>query len=43
MHTCLQILSLSIFEKAQPSCAFPGDESITEQSDDAKQLILFNV
>ena len=42
MYTCLQILSVSVFEKTQLSCAFPGDESTTEQSDDAKQLILFN-
>lgn len=42
MYTCLQILSVSVFEKTQLSCAFPGDESTTEQSDDAKQLMLFN-
>ena len=42
MYTCIQILSVSVFEKTQLSCAFPGDESTTEQSDDAKQLILFN-
>jgi hypothetical protein len=41
MYTCLQILSVSVFEKTQLSCAFPGIESRTEQSDDAKQLILF--
>ena len=42
MYTSLQILSVSAFEKTQLSCAFPGDESTTERSDDAKQLILFN-
>ena len=30
MHTCLQILSVSVFDKAQLSCAFPGSESTTE-------------
>ena len=42
MYTCLQILSVSVFEKTQLSCAFPGSESTTEQSGNAKQLILFN-
>ena len=42
MYTCLQILSVSVFEKTQLSCAFQGGESTTEPSDDAKQLILFN-
>ena len=42
MYTCLQILSVSVFEKTQLSCAFLGDESTSEQADDAKQLNLFN-
>jgi len=42
MYTCLQILSVSVFEKTELSCAFQGDESTTESVDDAKQLILFN-
>ena len=42
MYTCLQILSVSVFEKTQLSCAFRLDESTTESVDDAKQLILFN-
>jgi len=42
MYTCLHILSVSVFEKTQLSCAFPGDESTTEQADDDKQLNLFN-
>ncbi len=42
MYTCLQILSVSVFEKTQLSCAFRPDESTTESVDDAKQLILFN-
>jgi IS4 transposase len=41
MYTCLQILSVSVFEKTQLSCAFPSHESTSDQSDDAKQLILF--
>ena len=42
MYTCLQILSVSAFEKTLISCAFPGDESTTEPTDVAEQLILFN-
>jgi hypothetical protein len=42
MYTCLQILSVSVFEKTELSCAFPGDESTSKISDDAKQLILFD-
>jgi len=42
MYTCLQILSVSVFEKTQLSCAFRADESTTESPEDAKQLILFN-
>ena len=41
MYTCLKILSVSVFEQNQLSCAFPGDESTTEQADDA-QLNSFN-
>ena len=42
MYTCLQILSVSVFEKTQLSCASLGDESTTESQGSAKQLILFN-
>ena len=42
MYTCLQIRSLSVFEKTQLSCAFRGNESTAEQSDTAKQLTMFN-
>ena len=42
MYRCLQILSVSVFEKTLLSCAFPGDETTTEQTDDAKQLNSFN-
>jgi len=41
MYTCLKILSVSVFEQNQLSCAFPGDQSTTEQADDA-QLNSFN-
>ena len=39
MYTCLQILSVSVFEKTEVSCAFPGTESNSEPRDIAKQLI----
>ncbi len=42
MYTCLQILSVSVFEKTKLSCAFQPDASTTDLIDDAKQLILFN-
>jgi hypothetical protein len=32
-------LSVSVFEKTEVSCAFPGAESTNEPSGDAKQLI----
>ena len=42
MYTCLQILSVSVFEKTELSCAFPGRESATTEIDNAKQLNLFD-
>ena len=42
MYTCLQILSVSAFEKTQLSCAFQADDSTTDSTNDDKQLILFN-
>lgn len=42
LYTCLQILSVSVFEKTQLSCALRGDELQTQTSDPAKQLILFD-
>ncbi len=42
LYTCLQILSASIFEKTQVSCALRGDELQIEASNPAKQLILFD-
>jgi IS4 transposase len=42
LYTCLQILSVSVFEKTQLSCALAGDALQTGASDCAKQLILFD-
>jgi hypothetical protein len=42
LYTCLQILSVSVFEKTQLSCALQTDESRTEPFDFANQLILFD-
>ena len=41
MYTCLQILSVSIFERTQLSCAFQTGEYTTGTIGPAKQLILF--
>src|SRR5882672_218083 len=43
LYTCLQILSVSVFEKTQLSCALQPDRSRIEQPEDANQLILFNI
>jgi hypothetical protein len=42
LYTCLQILSVSIFEKTEVSCALQPDRSTTEPPDPANQLILFD-
>ena len=42
LYTCLQILSVSVFEKTQISCALQPDESQIESADDSNQMILFN-
>jgi Domain of unknown function (DUF4372)/Transposase DDE domain len=42
LYTCLQILSISVFEKTQLSCALQADASQTEPPPNANQLILFN-
>ena len=42
LYTCLQILSVSVFEKIQLSCALQLDDSGTELPLDDNQLILFN-
>jgi NAD(P)-dependent dehydrogenase (short-subunit alcohol dehydrogenase family) len=41
LYTCLQILSVSVFEKTQLSCALQADLSLSEQPDVANQLNLF--
>ena len=42
LYTCLQILSVSVFEKTEVSCALQPDRSRTELPDPANQLILFD-
>ena len=42
LYTCLQILSVSVFEKTQLSCALQADASQTELLDAANQLNLFD-
>jgi len=42
LYTCLQIFSVSVFEKTQLSCALQPDNSGIEPPADANQLILFN-
>ena len=42
LYTCLQILSVSVFEKNQLSCALQPDDSGTKLPADTNQLILFN-
>ena len=42
LYTCLQIWSVSVFEKTELSCALQPDQSQIETTNDANQLILFN-
>jgi len=42
LYTCLQILSVSVFEKTEISCALQPDRSRPEPLIDANQLILFD-
>ena len=42
LYTCLQILSVSIFEKTEVSCALQPDRSRPEPSNPANQSILFD-
>jgi Domain of unknown function (DUF4372)/Transposase DDE domain len=42
LYTCLQILSVSVFEKTQISCALQADASQTDMPDAANQLNLFD-
>jgi hypothetical protein len=41
LYTCLQILSVSVFEKTQISCALQPDANTTETPPNANQLNLF--
>ena len=43
LYTCLQILSVSVFEKTEVSCALQPDRSRPEPPDTANQLILFDI
>jgi hypothetical protein len=42
LYTCLQILSVSVFEETQLSCALQPNDSQTKPAHLANQLILFN-
>ena len=42
LYTCLQILSVSVFEKTEISCALRPDRPQTEPPIAANQLILFD-
>jgi len=42
LYTCLQILSVSVFEKTEVSCALQPDRSQSEPPMPANQLILFD-
>jgi len=42
LYTCLQILSVSVFEKTEISCALRPDRPQTEPHGAANQLILFD-
>ena len=41
LYTCLQILSVSVFEKTEVSCALQADTSQTNMPNAANQLNLF--
>ena len=42
LYSCLQILSVSVFEKTQLSCALQPDPSQSDPINEANQLNLFN-
>ena len=42
LYTCLQILSFSVFEKTEVTCALQPDRSTPKPPDPANQLILFD-
>ena len=41
LYTCLQILSVSVFEKTHISCALQADDHQNQPTPTANQLILF--
>ena len=43
LYTCLQILSVSVFEKTEISCALQGDNPAIDLPANAEQLNLFNI
>ena len=43
LYTCLQILSVSVFEKTEISCALQGDDSANDLPHSANQLNLFDI
>ena len=43
LYTCLQILSVSVFEKTEISCALQGDDSANDPPPSANQLNLFDI
>ncbi len=43
LYTCLQILSVSVFEKTEITCALQTDRTLQKSTDRAKQLILFDI
>ena len=43
LYTCLQILSVSVFEKTEISCALQADDSASDLPTNATQLNLFNI
>ncbi|EQD74817.1 transposase, IS4 family protein, partial [mine drainage metagenome] len=43
LYEILQILSVSLFEKTELSCAFQGDWCFQNQADSSNQLMLFNL
>jgi len=43
LYTCLQILSVSVFEKTEVSCALQPDRSKPQPTLDSNQLILFDL
>jgi len=42
LYTCLQVLSVSVFEKTQISCALQGDDYEVDPLPPSNQLILFD-